>query len=81
MELLEQLESRIDGLLEGLRLLRVENASIKAESAAIAAERASLEEENRKLREALENGEALRIEARKRIDALLRRIEEHDNVE
>ncbi|MBE6441424.1 MAG: cell division protein ZapB [Desulfovibrio sp.] len=81
MELLEQLESRVESLLTGLGRLRAENARISAEAAAVAAEKASLEEENRRLRETLENEETLRAEARKRIDALLRKIQEHDSVE
>ena len=43
--------------------------------------KAVLEEENRKLRDALTQEEHLRVEALKRIDALLRRIQEHDSVE
>lgn len=81
MELLEQLESRIDGLLNTMARLREENARFKAEAVKMAESRNFLEEENRRLRESLENDEALRNEARKRIDALLCRIQEHDSVE
>ncbi len=61
--------------------LKAENAKISAESAAVAARNDALDEENQKLREALENEETLRTEALNRIDALLRRIQEHDSVE
>ena len=47
----------------------------------MAARNDALDEENQKLREALENEETLRTEALNRIDALLRRIQEHDSVE
>ena len=61
--------------------LKAENATISAESAAVSAENEALDKENQKLREALENEETLRTEALNRIDALLRRIREHDSVE
>ena len=81
MELLEQLESQVEALLARLDRLKAENAKISAESADVAARNDALDEENQKLREALENEETLRTEALNRIDALLRRIQEHDSVE
>ncbi len=81
MELLEQLESQVEALLARLDRLKVENAKISAEYAAFAAENEALDMNNQKLREALENEEKLRTEALNRIDALLRRIQEHDSVE
>ena len=81
MELLEQLESQVEALLARLDRLKAENAKISAESAAMAAQNEALDMENQKLREALENEEKLRTEALNRIDALLRRIQEHDSVE
>ena len=81
MELLEQLESQVEALLARLDRLKAENARISAESAAVAAQIDALDQENQKLREALENEETLRTEALNRIDALLRRIREHDSVE
>ncbi|WP_022655213.1 cell division protein ZapB [uncultured Desulfovibrio sp.] len=81
MELLEQLESRVTELLDRLDRLAAENVRLRAESSAIVAEKAVLEEENRKLHDALTQEEHLRVEALKRIDALLRRIQEHDSVE
>ena len=81
MELLEQLESQVEALLDRLDRLKEENAKISAESATMASENEALDMENQKLREALENEETLRTEALNRIDALLRRIQEHDSVE
>lgn len=81
MELLEQLESHIMALLARLDRLQAENTRIRAESSAIVAEKAVLEEENHKLHESFAKEEALRTEALKRIDALLRRIQEHDSIE
>ena len=81
MELLEQLESQVEALLARLDRLKAENAKINAEYAALAAENEALDMDNQKLREALENEETLRTEALNRIDALLRRIQEHDSVE
>ena len=81
MELLEQLESQVEALLARLDRLKAENAKINAEYAALAAENEALDMDNQKLREALENEEKLRTEALNRIDALLRRIQEHDSVE
>ena len=81
MELLEQLESQVEALLARLDRLKAENAKINAEYAALAAENEALDMDNQKLREALETDEKLRTEALNRIDALLRRIQEHDSVE
>ena len=81
MELLGQLETQVAALLARLDRLKAENARISAESAAMGAERAALEDENHRLREALENEEQLRAHALKRIDAVLRNIQEHDSVE
>ena len=78
MELLEQLEAQIAELLDRLR---AENTRLHAEASAIVAEKAVLEEENRKLHDSLAQEENLRVEALKRIDALLHRIQEHDSVE
>lgn len=81
MELLEQLESHVTALLAKLDRLKAENTRLRAESSAIVAEKAVLEEENHKLHESFAKEEALRTEALKRIDALLRRIQEHDSIE
>ena len=81
MELLEKLETQVAALLARLDRLRAENERISAESAVLGEEKAALEDENHRLREALENEEQLRAHALKRIDAVLRNIQEHDSVE
>ena len=81
MELLEQLEARVEALLAELDRLREENNRLRGELEGVTGHRNSLEEENRGLREALEQGESLRNEALRRIDALLHRIEEHGGIE
>lgn len=81
MELLEQLEAQVAELLARLDRLRAENTRLHAEASAIVAEKAVLEEENRKLHDSLAQEENLRVEALKRIDTLLHRIQEHDSVE
>lgn len=81
MELLEQLETHVTALLAKLDRLKAENTRFRAESSAAVAEKAVLEEENRKLHESLAKEETLRTEALKRIDVLLRRIQEHDSIE
>lgn len=81
MELLEKLETQVAALLARLDRLRAENERISAESAILGEEKAALEDENHRLREALENEEQLRAHALKRIDAVLRNIQEHDSVE
>lgn len=81
MELLEKLETQVAALLARLDRLRAENERVSAESAALGEEKAALEDENHRLREALENEEQLRAQALKRIDAVLRNIQEHDSVE
>ena len=80
MELLEQLEARIGDILALQDRLKNENTRLREEIEADVAAKASLEGENRKLRDALAQEEAMRNEAVKRIDALLRKIQEHDSV-
>lgn len=81
MELLEQLETHIAALLGRLDRLKEDNERAHAASLLAAGEKNLLEEENRKLRASLEKEERLRVEALKRIDALLRKIQEHDSIE
>lgn len=80
MELLEQLEARIGDILASQDRLKNENTRLREEIEAAVAAKTSLEGENRKLRDALAQEEAMRNEAMKRIDALLRKIQEHDSV-
>lgn len=81
MELLEKLETQVAALLARLDRLGAENERVSAESAVLREEKAALEDENHRLREALENEEQLRAQALKRIDVVLRNIQEHDSVE
>jgi cell division protein ZapB len=81
MEVLEKLEQRIPGLLAGLDRLKAENVRIRSESGATAARITELAEENRQLRASLAQEESTRAEALKRLDVLLRKIEEHENIE
>lgn len=80
MELLGRLEAQVDWLLQELNHLRAENARSRAELSALQAELAELGDAKTKLQDLLAREEALRTEALKRIDALLRRIQEHDSV-
>jgi cell division protein ZapB len=81
MEVLEKLEQRIAGLLDGIGRLKAENARIRSEAGAAAARISELEEENHRLRDTLAQEESTRAEALKRLDVLLRKIEEHENFE
>lgn len=81
MEILEQLEIRVAELLGRLDILKSESALARQAADGMAEEKAALEEENRRLRAALESGEELRREALRRLDDLLRKIQEHDSLE
>lgn len=81
MESLERLETCIDELLAKFDLLQAENARLQEELASMDRNRALLEEENRNLHGALSHAEGQRLEALKRIDLLLRKIQDHDRVE
>ncbi|MDR3358832.1 MAG: cell division protein ZapB [Desulfovibrio sp.] len=81
MEVLEKLEQRISELLAGIDRLKAENARIRSESETNSAKIAELSEENRKMCASLAQEENTRGEAMKRLDALLRKIEEHENIE
>lgn len=80
MELLGRLEAQVDWLLQELGRLRAENARSRAALSALQAELAELGDAKMKLQDLLAREEAIRIDALKRIDALLRRIQEHDSV-
>ncbi len=80
MEMLGQLEDRIDALLARFEAARGENARLEAEIASLRAGMAALAEENHNLHARLEQGENLRAEALRRIDGLLLRLREHDSV-
>ncbi|MDR2573418.1 MAG: cell division protein ZapB [Desulfovibrio sp.] len=81
MEILDKLEQRITELLAAFDGLKAENARIRAEATTTGAGMRELEEENRRLRASLAQEEGRRSEAVKRLDALLRKIEEHESIE
>ena len=81
MEILDKLEQRITELLAAFARLKAENARIRAEATTAGAGMRELEEENRRLRASLAQEEGRRSEAVKRLDALLRKIEEHESIE
>ncbi|GFH62324.1 MAG: conserved hypothetical protein [Candidatus Desulfovibrio kirbyi] len=81
MENLEQLESHITAFLEKFDRIKAENVRFRVDISVATAEKSKLEEENRKLRDSLAGEESKRNEAVKRIDALLRKVQEHDSVE
>ncbi|MDR3320772.1 MAG: cell division protein ZapB [Desulfovibrio sp.] len=81
MEALEKLEQRIAEFLAKFDGQKAENVRIRAEAAVVAVRMAELEEENRRLRASLVQEEGTRVDALKRIDALLLKIEEHESIE
>lgn len=80
MEVLEQLETCVDGLLERLDFLKRENTRLQNGLDELVREKAELEEKNHSLHAMLAQEESARAEALGRIDALLRKIQEHDSV-
>lgn len=74
MELLNQLEQRINTLLERVKTLAEENASLKQSQEQ---ELAALVQENTTLREELEKERGRNSDALVRIEALIGRIKEH----
>lgn len=80
MENLEQLEKSIDGLLHRLGELKNEIIRLNEEVASLNREKAVLEEQNQTLHDTICKEENLRTEAMTRIDSLLRKIRDHDNV-
>lgn len=81
MEVLEQLEIRVADLLARLDALRAECAQATSSLAAAVQQRQALEQENSRLTQAVARSEERRKEALRRLDALLRKIQEHDSVE
>jgi cell division protein ZapB len=71
MDLIEQLEGRIDATLEELAALREENRRLREEADH---GKTALEEENRTLREELEEERATKQAVLDRIDSLLKKL-------
>lgn len=80
MEMLEQLETCVNGLLARLTELGGENARLQAEISSLTQTRSVLAAENQTLHAQLIKEERLRSEVLQRIDDLLRKIQEHDSV-
>jgi Protein of unknown function (DUF904). len=78
MEILNQLEQRINGLLERITVLSAENAGLKASQEH---ELSALVQENSSLRAELEKERNRASEAQGRIEALIERIKEHTDQE
>ena len=81
MDVLGRLESQVAALLAELRRLKEGYAYLDAQIFALQEEKTALVAENRRLTLDLEKEGQLRAEARRRIDALLRKVEEHDSIE
>lgn len=80
MEALDRLEDIVNNLLGRLDALKAENSELKAQIENLAGCKADLEAQNRLLNDALAVKEHAVNEVLARIDSLMRRIEEHDNV-
>ncbi len=73
MELIDQLEQRIDSLLETVTTLKEENRRLKEE---VDLGLAALEDENRALKDQLERERSTQETVRTRIDALLLKLKD-----
>lgn len=78
MEILNQLEQRINSLLERMTVLTAENAGLKQSQEH---ELSALVQENGSLRSELEKERKRSAEAQARIEALIGRIKEHTGQE
>ena len=78
MEILNQLEQRINGLLERITVLSAENAGLRQSQES---ELSVLIQENSSLRSELEKERNCTSEAQARIEALIGRIKEHTGQE
>ncbi|GFM37074.1 cell division protein ZapB [Desulfovibrio psychrotolerans] len=73
MELIDQLEQRIESLLAAMAVLREENRRLKEE---VDLGLASLADENRALKDELEQQRSTQDAVRERIDVLLRKLKD-----
>ncbi len=81
MDILEQLESEIQDLLVRNRELLAAATQARGLLADTEEQCSVLKEENRTIRQALEDEKALRRDAVARIDAIVRKIQEHQGAE
>lgn len=80
MEELDRLEDIVNKLLGRLDGLKAENSELKAQIENLAAQKSELEAQNRMLNDSLAVKEHAANDVLARIDSLMRRIEEHDNL-
>ncbi len=76
MEILNQLEQRVQSLLEEVATAREEKKRALVDMGAHATELQALKEENQKLKEALVQEKQVRDEVLQRIDMLLERLKD-----
>lgn len=77
MDVLAQVEMRVDQLLARLVELQAENRSLVSEILGLKRENGELAAANRQLKDIHLRDDALRLEALRRVEALLRRIREY----
>lgn len=80
MDVLDNLENRVNELLARLDELNLENARLRNEMTSLSRDMEHLRNNNKDLQTALEKELRLREEALARIDALLYKIREHNPV-
>lgn len=77
MDVLLQLESRVEQLMERLEILRIENSRLGEELSQAAQENIHLATQNRALRQSLECEIAIRKAALERLGALLKKVKDY----
>lgn len=73
MELIDQLEQRIESMLESIETLQEENRRLKEE---VDLGLSALEDENRALKESLEEERSMRESVLQRVDALIGKLKD-----
>lgn len=81
MDVLAHLESRVEQLLARLEKLKSDLSAAEAELSGLKQENAELAVANRDLKDAQLRSDAIRLEALRRLETLLRRIREYGIVE
>ncbi|MCR4666639.1 MAG: cell division protein ZapB [Desulfovibrio sp.] len=81
MNILEQLNARVDHLLERLGQLGAENEQLRETVQSLRESIHALEEKNSSLTNALAEEESIRATALELVGSILERIQEYDNVE
>lgn len=81
MEVVGKLEISIQNLLAQNEFLKNEKIRLENKISVLTTEKNILEKENKNLHESLVQQEILRIDALRRIDGLLRKIQDYDKVD